>query len=189
MRPPLIPLLIAAGLAACGPLPPPPDTARLPAGVFGPLDQDIPATLYAQYAFADAARTYGNPTAGAQAVLAMDYIAGELNTSPRWANIAATTQLELLQARKDVRAAVGIAPNAPSQLVVDSLTAARADLTAGNQQAAVAALTNPAFPGGGAAAVQALANLPYVQSANVATAHAAAELYGPDDGGGGLFQP
>ena len=179
-------LLLAACLAACGPLPPPTDTAQLPPGVFGPLDQDIPATQYAQYAFADAARTYGNPAAGAEAVLAMDYIAGELNTSPRWANIAATTQLELLQARKDVRAAVGIAPNARSQLVVDSLMAARNDLAAGNQAAAVAALTNPAFPAGGAAAVLALTNLPYVQSANVATAHAAAELYGPDDGGGVL---
>ncbi len=175
-------LMLAAGLAACGPLPPPPDTARLPPAAFGPLDQDVPATQYAEYAFADAARTYGNPAAGAQAVLALDYIAGELNTSPRWASIGATTQMELLQARVATRAAVGIAPNAPSQLVVDSLLAARTDLTAGNQAAAVAALTNPAFPAGGDAAIKALANMPYIQIANVATTHAANQLYGPDDG-------
>ena len=182
MRRPIAALLLAASAAACGPLPPPPDTARLPPGVFGPLDQDVQATQYAQYAFADASRTYGNPVAGAQAVIAMDYIAGELNTSPRWANIAATTQDQLLQARAATRAAVGIAPNAPSQLVVDSLAAASNDLQAGNQAGAAQALNNPAFPAGGARTVQVLANLPYIQIANVATARAAEELYGPDQG-------
>jgi hypothetical protein len=185
MRRPLAALLLAATAAACGPLPPPPDTSRLPPGVFGPLDQDVPATLYAQYAFADAGRTYGNPVAGAQAVLAMDYIAGELNTSPRWVNIAATTQLQLLQARAATRAAVGIAPNAPSQLVVDSLVAARNDLASGDQAGAIKALDNPAFPAGGAHTVEALANLPFIEIANVATQQAAEQLFGPDDAGGG----
>ncbi len=184
MRRPLA-LLLAAAAAGCGPLPPPPDTAVLPPGVFSPLDQDVPATLYAQYAFADAARTYGNPVAGAQAVLAMDYIAGELNTSPRWANIDAATQMQLLQGRAATRAAAGIAPDAPSQLVVDSLVAARNDLAAGDPAAAAAALSNPAFPAGGARAVQALANLPYILEANVATQKAANELFGPGEGGSG----
>ncbi len=179
----LLPLLAVAVLpAACGPLPPPPDTARLPPGVFSPLDQDVPAALYAQYAFADPSRTYGNPVAGAQAVLAMDYIAGELNTSPRWANIPAITQLQLLQGRVATRQAVGIAPNAPSQLVVDSLVAARNDLASGNAAAAEAALTNPAFPAGGAQALKSLTNLPYIQAANVATEHAGEELFSPDNG-------
>lgn len=177
-------LLIALGPVACGPLPPPPDTASMPPGVFGPLDQDVPATQYAQYAFADAARTYGKPDEGAKAVLAMDYIAGQLNTSPRWAQIDANTQMQLLQARVQTRAAVGIAPNAPSQLVVNSLVAARNDLAAGNQEAAAKALDNPAFPAGGANTIKALANLPYIQVANVATAHAAEELYGPGEGSG-----
>ncbi len=175
-------VLLAALPAACGPLPPPPDTARLPPGVFSPLDQDIPATEYAQFAFADPSRTYGNPVAGAQAVLAMDYIAGELNTSPRWENIPAITQMQLLQGRQATRQAVGIAPNAPSQLVVDSLVAARNDLAAGNVPAAEAALSNPAFPAGGAQAVKALSNLPYIQAANVATEHAGEELFAPDNG-------
>ncbi len=182
-------LVFTASMAGCGPLPPPPDTARLPPGVFGPLDQDVQATQYAQYAFADAARTYGNPVEGAQAVLAMDYVAGQLNTSPRWVGISAATQMELLQARVDTRAAVGIAPNAPSQLVVDSLVAARDDLASGHRDAAVSALDNPAFPAGGARTVEVLANLPYVRMANVATQHAAGELYGPEDNGGSLFHP
>ncbi len=182
MRRLLAVVVVAAVPVACGPLPPPADTARLAPGVFSPLDQDIPAAEYAQYAFASPARTRGNPVAGAQAVLAMDYIAGELNTSPRWENIPATTQLQLLQGRAATRRAVGIAPNAPSQLVVDSLVAARADLATGNVPAAEAALSNPAFPAGGAQTVRALTNLPYIQMANVATEHAAEELFAPDGG-------
>jgi hypothetical protein len=188
MRPVLAMMLLVLAPAACGPLPKPPDTARMPPGVFGGLDPDVQATQYAEYAFADSARTYGKPDAGAEAVLAMDYIAGELNTSPRWANITATTQMQLLQARQQTRAAAGIAPDAPSQLVVDSLAVARNDLAAGNQAAAEKALDNPAFPAGGSAAVKALANLPYIQIANVATTHAAEELFGSDQGGG-LLQP
>jgi hypothetical protein len=90
--------------------------------------------------------------------------------------------MQMLQARVQARQAVGIAPNAPSQLVVDSLAAARADLLSGNQPAAEKALDNPAFPAGGVAAVKALANLPYIQVANVATAKAAEELFGPGGG-------
>jgi hypothetical protein len=189
MRALTIGFLLAMSIAGCGPLPPPPDTARLPSGVFSALDQDVPATQFAQYAFADAARTYGNPVEGAQAVLAMDYIAGQFNTSPRWVNISAATQMELLQARTDTRAAVGIAPGASSQLVVDSLVAARNDLASGNRDGAVAALNNPAFPAGGARTVEVLTNLPYIRMANVATQHAAGELYGPEDNGGSLFHP
>lgn len=176
-----IAVLLAATIAACGPLPPPVDTAQLPPGVFSPLDQDVPAAEYAQYAFADPARTYGNPVAGAQAVLAMDYIAGQMNTNPRWANIPAATQMQLLAGRTQTRQAVGIAPNAPSQLVINSLVAARNNLASGNMDAAARDLDNPAFPAGGARAVQALANLPYIQAANVSTQQAAEELFRPDD--------
>jgi hypothetical protein len=181
IRPPAA-LLLAALLVCCGPLPPPPDTATLPPGVFGPTDQDVPAMQYAAYAFADASRTYGNPVAGAQAVLAMDYIAGALTTNPRWASIDANTQQQLLQAREAVREAMGIAPNAPSQTVVNDLNLARNDLATGNQAAAAAALTDPAFTKGGPATVEALANLPYIRIANVATTAANEELFGPQGG-------
>ena len=172
-------VLLTATVAACGPLPPPADTARLPPGVFSQLDQDVPATQYAQFAFADPSRTYGNPVAGAQAVLAMDYIAGQLNTSERWANIDAATQQLLLESRAQTRQAVGIAPKAPSQLVIDSLVAARNALAAGNEAAAAQALSNPVFTKGGQQTVQALGNLPYIQVANVATTQANEELLGP----------
>ncbi len=177
-------VLLAASLAGCGLAVPPADTARLPPGVFGPSDQDLPAALYAQYAFSDPARTYGNPVAGAEAVLAMDYLAGELNTSPRWANLDGLTQEELLLGRLETRKAVGIAFGAPSQLIVDSLVAARNALASGDSNAAEQALANPAFPAGGAQTIKALANLPYIQVASLAAQHAASEMSGVGDGGG-----
>lgn len=174
---------LLAGLAACGPLPPPADTARLPSGVFSPLEQTVPATQYAQYAFADASRTYGNPVAGAQAVLALDYIAGELNTGSQWAYVPAIIQLQLLQARLDTRQAVGIAPGASSQLVVDSLVRVRHQLQLGDTAGALSALANPAFAAAPDEVLHRLANLPYIQSANVATTRAAEAVLSPDDAG------
>ncbi len=169
-------LLLAVLPVACGPLPPPADTARLPPGVFGTLDQDISAMNYAAYAFAETGRTYGNPVAGAQAVLAMDYLAGEFNTSPRWQFVDPITQIQLLQGRTQTRAAVGIAADAPSQLVVDSLSTVQADLQRGDRSGALAALANPAFPAGPDKTLITLANLPYIQMANVSTLQASDQL-------------
>ncbi len=179
MRLRLLALLCVLIPAACAPLPPPPDTPQLPPGVFGVLDQDVPAVQYAAWAFAMPSRTYGNAVAGAQAVMAIEYIAGALNTAPRWAYIAPTTQMELLQGRTDTRAAIGIAANARSQLVVNSLYAARNYLQIGQTQAAEAAVANPAFTLPPAQIIQNLANLPYIRMANVATLHAEAQLFEP----------
>lgn len=176
-------LLVALWPAACGPLPPPVDSARLPPGLFGTLDQDMAAVLYAQVAFASAARTYGNPAEGALAALALEYEAGALNTSPRWAYVPAITQLQLLQARIEMRAAAGIAPGAPSQAVVDALAGAIKALRNGDAAAAMAALRSPAFTGTPEATLRKLANLPYLQVANVATARAAEAITTDDDRG------
>ncbi len=178
-------LLLAVLLpAACGPLPPPPDAARLPPGVFQGADQDVPAVQFAADAFSAASRTYGNPAAGAQAVLAMDYIAGAMNTDPRWAHVDGDTKVELLQGRDDTRAAVGIALGAPSQTVVDSLAVVHRDLEDGDQNGALAALANPIFTKPPAETLQILGNLPYLQTANVATLHAANQLFSVAQGGG-----
>jgi hypothetical protein len=178
-------LLLLAALVpgACGPLPPPADTARIPPGVFSSLDQDVTAINFAAYAFARPARTAGDPVAGARAVLAMDYLAGQLNTAPRWAFIPAITQLQLLQGRQATRAALAIAPDAPSQVVVDSLAVASAGLQRSDRAAAVQALSNPAFTAGPDQTLQVLANLPYIQMANVSTMKAEQQEFersGPD---------
>lgn len=183
-----LPLLLAtallAGCAHGGLQPFVPDTATVAPGElgFGVLDSDVPAVNYAAWAFADPGRTRNNPAAAARACASMDYIAGQLNTSPRWANIGALTKMQLLRGRVEMRRALGIPLQAPSRLVVIGLAGAANALTAGNQQAALAELSNPAFPDPRATLAR-LSDLPYLQEANVSTLKASNELFGPNGNG------
>ena len=176
-----IPILLGA-CAHNGPQPFVPDTALItPSQLgFGVLDPDVPAVNYAAWAFADPGRTRNNPAAAARACASMDYIAGELYTSPRWANIGAITKEQLLQGRVEMRHALGIPLDARSQLVVTSLADASNALAAGNGQAALAALSNPAFPNPQATLAR-LYSLPYLQEANIGSLKAANELFGPNN--------
>lgn len=174
-------LLLACLLpAACGSLQPfVPDTARLTTAQLGSggLDPDVTAVNLAQWAFADPSRTAGRPVEGARAAASMDYIAGQLYTSPRWANISALTKEQLLQGRVEVREALGVVPGTPSQAVVDHLTFAGNALAAGDQAAAVAQLGAPVFQAPGEVVLARLANLPYLPKANIATQRAANQLF------------
>ncbi len=179
-------LLMAACLlpAACagGLQPYVPDTARLPAGALGSgFDPDVTAMNLAQWAFAASGRTRGRPIEAARACASMDFIAGEFYTSPRWSNIDPLTKEQLLEGRREVRAALGVVPGTPSQAVVDHLIFAGNALAAGDQAAAIAQLGSPVFNQPGEQVLQRLGNLPYLQMANVSTMHAAGELFGPDD--------
>lgn len=172
--------------AACAYLPQPRvvDTAQLAPGELGSfINIDVSAVQQAQWAFADSGRTRDRPVEAARASAAMDYIAGQLYTSPRWANISALTKEQLLQGRAEVREVLGVVPNAPSQVVVDSLASAANALIAGDQPAAAAALSNPAFTQPGEQTLQRLANMPYVRMANISTMRAANELFRPEGGG------
>jgi len=78
-----------------------PDTARLAPGALGSgFDPDVTAVNLAQWAFADSGRTRGRSIEAARAAASMDYIAGQLYTSPRWSNISALTKEQLLQGRQ-----------------------------------------------------------------------------------------
>ena len=162
-------LLLAAWLPACSGLPGPVDTAQLPAGEFASADPDVAAVNYAAAAFSDQASTYGNPAAGAEAALAVEYIAGALNTGARWTGIDPDIKSGLLQARTQVREALGVAPGAPSQAVVNALSAARMALQAGDTPSAEAALTGPVFTLPPAKTVEVLGNLPYMQPVDAVT--------------------
>lgn len=172
-------LLCGLALAACADVQPfVPDTARLPPGALGGgFDPDVTAVNQAQWAFADSGRTYGRPIEAARAALSMDYIAGQLYTSPRWGNLSALTKQQLLQGREEVRTALGVAPGATSQQVVDGLAAASNALVANDPAAAARALTTPVFPAGGQQVLATLANMPYLRMANVSTMRAANELF------------
>ncbi len=163
--------LVAIGLPGCaGYQPPVPDTATLPPGSLGTEnDTDMAAINLTQWAFADSSRTYGRPVVGARAAASLEYLAGEIATSPRWGTIDPLTKLQLIQSRADLRRVLGVAPDARAQAVVDSLLAAGAALAADDRPGAERALTNPIFTQGGAATLATLGNLPYIQTANVAT--------------------
>jgi hypothetical protein len=110
-------------------------------------------------------------------VVAVEYLAGELRSSPRWSFMATTPRTQMLQARLDLRQVLGIQPNAPPQLVVNALLAMTAALMAGNEPAALQALSIPIFTLPPPETLARLANLPYVRSANLATMQAAEMEY------------
>ena len=169
---------VAAGLVSCGNLPPIlPDTAQLPASAQDRgSDPDMAAAEQAQQAFADASRTYGRPIEAARAAASLDYLAGEIYTSPRWSNIDPGTKEELLEGRQELREALGVSPVATSQEVVDRLTAASNALAANDQASAERALGAPVFPAGGEKTLATLANMPYLRIASVATQHLNEEM-------------
>ncbi len=166
-------------VVSCAGMQPPVDTARPPPNAFGiNADPGMSALNLANWAFSAPERTAGRPVDAARAVAAVDYMAGSLSSSPRWDYVDPLTKVQMLQARVEVRQVIGVAPNTPSQIVVDDLLASAYALERGNQAAALGVLQSPAFPEP-QETLQRLANLPYMQLVNVATQRAAASATGP----------
>ena len=100
---------------------PPLDTAALPFAAFGTMDNDVAAANQAAWAFAAPERIAGTPVDAARAAAAVDYLAGELASNPRWLMISPLTKQKMVTARFEVRQALGIVPTVPSQVVVNVL--------------------------------------------------------------------
>ncbi|HVY17918.1 MAG TPA: hypothetical protein VHB27_22055 [Rhodopila sp.] len=182
MRAARLALLLFLPLAACATLPGTASTPYLPASVFGIYeDNDIGAINYAAWAFASPANTRGNPLAAMRAVIALEYLPGELTESPRWIGMDGSIKLRLAQARDEVRQILGIQPNVPPQVVVNALLWASNALQAGDQPAALHALAAPGFTLPPPVMLERLSNLPYVQDANLATSRAQAQSFPPTD--------
>src|SRR5215469_15057771 len=113
-------VLACVTVAACA-VQPPPDTATLPFGAFGTMDNDLAAANQAAWAFAAPRRIANNPVDAARAAAGVDYLAGELSSNPRWLSVSPLTKQEMLQGRIDVRQALQIAPGVLSQVVVTAL--------------------------------------------------------------------
>lgn len=174
--------VLAASLAACASLPATQRTPFLPPSTFGTLqDNDIGAINQSSWAFASAANTRGNPVEAAKAVVALEFLAGELRENPRWIAMDGAIKLRMGLARDELRQILGIRPDAPPQIVVNTLLALGADLLSGNQPAAMQVLTSPIFTQSPERTLQVLSNLPYVQQANLATSRAASESFPPND--------
>ena len=142
----------------------------VPVGSFGAGAQEPAAADLAAYVFADTARTAGQPAEAARAVAAIEYLAARLDDHSRTTAVPAAAlpagdRDDLLLARRRLRAALGIAPTAASQTVVDGLLAAAAALSASDQAGARTALPAPVFPPD---IVERLSALPYIWQVNAA---------------------
>jgi hypothetical protein len=165
-------------LSACAALPASAEPPILPPGVFGLYeDNDVGAINQSAWAFAMPQRTRDNPIDAARAVIAVEYLADELLLNPRWVGMSEPSNGSMVRARTDTRRALGIAPNAPPQLVINALLRLTNALRAGDQAAAMQALAAPVFTLPSAQTFGILSNLPYIQSANVATLLAANEEF------------
>jgi hypothetical protein len=167
-------------LAACATLPSTQRTPFLPAGVYGIYeDNDIGAINQSAWAFASPANTRGNPAEAAKAVVALEFLSGELRENPRWVGMDASVKLHIGRARDELRQILGIRPDAAPQVVVNTLLALGLDLQTGNQAAAMQVLSSPIFTQPPDRTLQVLSNLPYVQEANLATSRAEGQSFPP----------
>lgn len=169
-------VLAAAACAPSGQQRPRQGPVSLPAdAVQGAGDPARAAILEAAYAFGDPARLAGRPAEAARAVAELEYLASEIPTGARWREFDPTVGLALRSAREEVRAVLGVAPEAPPQAVVDALFAASRALRANDGAAARRVFAPPAFPDG-AQTLRRLADLPPLPAANQAASRAAFEL-------------
>ncbi len=167
-------LIGALALTGCA-VTPMPSTAYLPPGAFfSNADNDLMAINTAAWAWANPARTHGNLVNATLAVMAVEYLGGQLTSSPYWSWMSPLTKLDMQRARDEVRATVGIAPNAPSQAVVDALI----QFSRGpNEATAARVMTPPVFTLPPQEVVARLDNLPYLPLVGQATSMASAQQF------------
>lgn len=176
---------VLAGCAAPGPM----QSAALPPdAVVGAGDPTIAAILGAQGAFVNPSSIAGNPAAAAVAIAQLQYLAVEIPTGPRWIEFNPTVGQQLQAGAAEARTAIGVAPSAPPQAVIDTLFAASRALMAGDGAAAATALNTTVYPAGGAATLtrlSALPPLPRAANATSAAANALNEMMSPARGSRG----
>jgi hypothetical protein len=182
--------LIAVGcmfgaLGGCVTVPPPPPFVPVYAlGSNGDTTQT--AGNLAAWAFASPAHTQGNPIVAARAVIAIEYLAPALSNAGEFPATSPLVVSQLWSARQEVRQALGIAPDAPSQAVVNAMILVENALFAGNPAAAEQVLVPPVFTLGPEQTFARLNDLPPLPEANVATQQAQFQLLPfPSSGGNG----
>jgi hypothetical protein len=115
----------------------------------------------------------------ARAVADVDYAAGAFNTHIRWYGVLNPAgQEQMLIARREIRAAVGIAPDASSQTVVNALLAAS---MAPDQSALLVALNNPVFTLEPQGTLDRLEHMPKLATTPYALIHIDQSRFGPDE--------
>ena len=170
--------LFAMGLVAGCTNRPPPPVAVLPVDPGNPLvDPARQAIIHTAYAFADPQRLAGRPAEAAQAISEAEFLAIDLSTNQRWAEMLPLVQIAFLQARPEWRGALGIDTAAEPQAVINAMTRLRLGLGAQDEAAALAALQPPVIAPGGRASFERLGALPPLPQTAWAAARAQNELW------------
>ncbi|MDO9707497.1 hypothetical protein [Paracraurococcus lichenis] len=172
-------LLALSLLAGCTTIPNQPANgwATLPNdAVVGAGDPVRAAIINAAYVFPTPASVAGKPDDAARAVANYEFLTVEIPYGARWRGFNPNVSTELLTGQQEVAQAFGIAPNAPTQQVVDALYGASRALRAGDQAAAERLLSGPAFTYGGPATLQRLTAMPLMPRAAAAAALTAQEM-------------
>lgn len=139
------------------------DTPVLPADAFTTLPGVFAPMTINESALYDAGIVLGNngprpvdPSRAAHAVASVEYLAGAMNTGPYWIGVDPLAAQLMILSRQEIRQALGAAPDARSQDVVNAMLAAS---HAKSPAEMAAALNSPAFPQGGQATYERLAAL------------------------------
>jgi hypothetical protein len=161
---------ILAGLAGCSTISIP-STATMPDGALGSNgDTDVRSLQVAAYDFSHP--MVNDPAEAVNAIAALDYMGGKLNSSPRWLDMPGLWSLEMLKSRQKVRQFIGISENAPSQAVVNTMLALAVAYRNGNQADIQRLLSQPIFTAPPDQIQAHLSNIPLIASVNSATSHA-----------------
>ncbi|WP_424813167.1 hypothetical protein [Roseococcus sp. YIM B11640] len=167
---------------ACTPAPEQFGPASLPSdAVTGAGDPLRSSVIAAASAFASPGSL--PPAAAARSIARMEFLAANLPGSPTLRSSPPTLQPQLDIARAEWRGALGIAPDAPAQPVIDGLYAAGRALDAGQNAAAAAALSAPPFQRGGPATLAQLSSLPPLPRTAAAALAAQQTLVEPSPSG------
>ena len=129
-------------LIACGPLMP---GASLPADAVVGAGDPMRAAIYgSSFAFNNPGGL-ADPAVAARAAAQVEYLAVNLPQDPRY-SFTPTVAGQMAAARDELHAALGVAPTAPPQAVVEGLYGASRALTARQPGAAADALSPTVFP-------------------------------------------
>lgn len=170
-------LLAGCGaLAGCATTPVP--IAALPFDPsMGFADPARQAIIHTAYVFAVPASLADRPWEAAEAIQQAEFLAVELNFGARWIEMSPLAKQAFVQARPEWRGALGIAPAAEPQAVINAMTAVRYAYGAQDPAAAAAALQPPLLTPGGAAAVARLSALPSLPQTAWAATMAQREMW------------
>jgi hypothetical protein len=152
-------LLAASLLGGCAALQT--NTAAMPVNAVGsPAMNQTEAIALASFALKDPANTRGDPARAAAAIAAEDWLAGQTRLTGEFGTYGPVNEASWSIFRQQVRDAIGVSAQAPSQVLVDRMLATSDALAAGNRAAAEAQLSDPIFTLGPQRTLAVLTNLP-----------------------------